>query len=404
MSKINVILLGKFDVFVDGRPTVALLGNSSKSINLLRYLILNIGKPAAISTLIDLFWPDDRSGSNPESALKTMVSRIRANLAKADSSLKNCIISEPRAYKWNTDIPCKVDVFEFETLCCELENAKKLDEAAREKYTRILDIYAEDVSCSLPGEEWALHRSVYLRGRYIRAVYDYLALLGAGGENETIINVSRRALNIDVYDEKLNMGLMRALKATGRVNEAMLYYKKMTAALYKYLGVAPSEEWLDFYSELSVAWLETESDINAARKKLESSDDPDGGVLICDFPVFKSIYQMHLRNSKRNKSEVSIALLGVNLGVNRIRAGESEPRKISSIMDTLLEILNKILRKGDIIAQYSPSQYVILFPMMNRENGKLIHERIKKSFFKAYSPRDVDLAFSMDGIYWHEDS
>lgn len=400
MSEINVIMLGSFDVLIDGRSATAPLGNSSKSVNLLKYLILNMGKPAAISTLIDLFWPDDRSGSNPESALKTMVSRIRANLAKADPSLKNCIISESHAYMWNTDIPCKVDVFEFELLCGKLENTKTLDEAARGKYTRILDIYAGDVSCSLLGEEWAINRSIYLRGRYMRAVYDYLELLAICGDNETIISVSRRALTIDEYDEKLNMELMRAFKATGRVKEAMRYYRRLTAAFYKYLGVAPSEEWLDFYNELSTAGLETESDLEAVRKKLESSDGSDTGALTCDFPVFKRIYQMYRRNSERNKNEVSIALLGVN----GVRDGEFEPHKISAILDTLLEILNKCLRKGDVITQYSPSQFVILLPMMNFENGKLIQERIKKGFFKVYSPNDVRLTFHLSGVCGYEDS
>lgn len=398
MSGIKVVLLGKFDIFINGRSALAHWGNSSKSVNLLKYLILNIGKPSAISTLIDVFWPDDHSGVNPESALKTMVSRIRANLAKADPSLKNCIVSETRAYMWNTDIPCEVDVFEFELLCGELENTEAPGKADREKYTRILDIYAGDVSCSLLGEEWALNRSIYLHSRYMRAIYDYLTLLSSEGDNEAVIIVSRRALLIDEYDEKLNMELMRAFKATGRDKEAMQYYRRLTAAFHKHLGVPPSEEWLDFYNELSASSLEIESDLHTVRKKLENSGDHEGGALICDFPVFKNIYQMHLRNSERNESGVSIALLGVQ----RAHGGEFEPQEMAPIMDILLDILHKSLRKGDVISHYSPSQYSILMPMMNSANGKLIQDRVKKYFFKAYSPNDVKLVFHFDSIGGNE--
>lgn len=395
MSAITIVMLGKFDLIVDGSSAMSQIGNSPKSILLLKYLILNRGKAVPVSTLIDVFWAESEKSSNPESALKTMVSRIRSSLLKVSPALKNCVLSESRSYMWNTEIDCEVDVFLFEALCEQVKDAKALTGDVRDCYTKIIDIYGGDLTSSFIEEEWIVSRSLYLHHLYLQTVYHFIDLLRAERDNEMIIHVSRIALDIDAFDEKLNLELMNALKDSGQQNAALNQYKHVTSAYYKYLGIEPTESIQSFYKSLIRANLASESDIQAIRSDLLKSDHTDGdGAFVCEYSIFKDIYQLQLRNIERQENRMFLALLSVenSMGDN------FDPLVLDAVMRRLLAILKQCLRRGDTISRFSSSQYATLLPMINYSNGYIIVNRIKKLFYKSYPDNSVKLIFHFGSI------
>ena len=40
------------------------------------------------------------------------------------------------------------------------------------------------------------------------------------------------------------------------------------------------------------------------------------------------------------------------------------------------------MRRNDTLARYSPTQYVILLPAVNAEQGKAVLERVKKTYYE----------------------
>lgn len=394
MNAINIVILGKFDIIVHGNSALTYLGNSSKSILLLKYLILNKGKPVSIYDLIDVFWSENEKSINPESALKTMVSRIRSSLAKASPLLKDCILCEGKSYSWNPSIECDVDVFIFEDLCNTLQNETVFDENVREKYLLILNLYGGDLSYSTANEDWLVSRSLYLHHLYLQAVYRFIGFLKEIEEFETIIHVCRIALDIDTFDEQLNLALMNAHKVVGHNNAALMQYRHITSAYYKYLGVEPSEKMLDFYKDLIKADLATETDINSIRQDLKKVQESDGGAFTCDYSIFKDIYQLQLRNMERQKSRMFLSLLSISQSMD----APLEPLVLDGIMRELLEILKECLRKGDTIARYSSSQYALLLPMINYTNGHIVINRIKTMFYQKYQDNAIKLNFQFSSI------
>lgn len=80
MPKVKVFMLGRFEIVANGTEVIKSLGSSKKRIVLLEYLILNRDKPILMKDLFEVLWPGENS-TNPESALKTLVSRLRATLS-----------------------------------------------------------------------------------------------------------------------------------------------------------------------------------------------------------------------------------------------------------------------------------------------------------------------------------
>jgi DNA-binding SARP family transcriptional activator len=395
VSSIKVSMFGKFDIVVDGQSVLTFLGKSPKSTQLLKYLILNQNKAAQVVELIDIFWTESDQSSNPESALKTMISRIRTNLSKAHPIFKNCILAENRGYRWNPDLPCEVDVFVFEELVQSLQSVTELTPESRTAFNQVLDLYGGDLSYASIEEEWTVGRSLYLHHLYTQTVYHYIDLLKKTGEHELIIHICRLALDIDIFDDRLNLELMQALRDTGQNTAALLQYRHVTSAYYKYLGTEPSEEILGFYKSLIKTGLASEADIQTIRQELVRTQDQEEGAFVCDYSVFKDIYQLQMRNIERQQQKMFLALFTVTspLGEEHL-----PPLRLDAVMRELLRILQSSLRKGDTIARYSATQYAILLPMMSYSDGNIVLNRIKRLFYQAFSDNSVTLNFHFGGL------
>ena len=95
------------------------------------------------------------------------------------------------------------------------------------------------------------------------------------------------------------------------------------------------------------------------------------GAFVCEYAVFKEIYNLQLRSLERTSTTIFLALLMVS----SVGQEDMNPLKLDDIMKQLLEVLRFSLRKGDIITHYTASQYALLLPLKSYDNGKLVMER-----------------------------
>ena len=115
MDTIKIEVLGTFDILVDGTSIIPCIGKTQKGTALLRYLILYRDREVTHSDLYDILWPNEEC-INPESALKTLVSRLRNTLNSCSDGLGACIRTERGTYQWNNEFPFTLDLAEFEAL------------------------------------------------------------------------------------------------------------------------------------------------------------------------------------------------------------------------------------------------------------------------------------------------
>lgn len=380
MKAIRVFMLGRFEIVADGNEVIKNLGSSKKRITLLEYLILNKDKTILMKDLFEVLWPGENS-TNPESALKTLVSRLRSTLAGYTPLLEDCIVTDRGGYRWNNALDCEIDIYAFEDLCNEILHAEKFALALREKIGRVTELYAGEL---LPGsdmEAWVATKSVALHNLYLKAVQHYVELLKPLELYDEIAQMCRIALDVDAFDSTLNLELMSALLKIGHNNEALAQYNHATELQYNQENGKPSESMLDFYKKLISVDNDAKANIEAIRNDLLNEEESADGAFVCDYVILRDIYRLNMRNLARLGATMFIALVTVS----SMDDAPLEPLLLDKLMRMLLSTLRENLRRGDTIARYSSTQYAVLLPAVNFETGRVPLERIKKAFYKKYA-------------------
>lgn len=386
-TQIRIRMFGGFSLFVDNECQDRLIGKSRKGMTLLEYLILKYDAVVPNYKLIEVLWPNEES-SNPENALKTLISRFRAILNQITPGLGACIVAGHGGYQFKLLDGMSVDLFEFEDCLKKLEECKQLNEESRRIFSRVLAIYTGDLLQGNEQEDWAVSSSVNLHGRYIKTVYAYLNLLKSKEEYDEIIRTCRFALETDPFDERLHLELMQALVKTNRNNEALMQYKHVTNMHFRYLGVKPPEGIQEFYKQIMQMGDTLDMNIDAIRSELREYGNVHG-AFECEYAVFREIYNLQMRNLERLGSGMYIAMIMITSMDGEVM----DPLKLDDIMKGLGAVLKEHLRKGDTITHFSPSQYALLLPTVNMDSGHMIMERIKRFFYQKYPNSNVMFSY-----------
>ncbi|MCL1963767.1 MAG: hypothetical protein FWF69_01730 [Firmicutes bacterium] len=392
MAAIKIFLLGKFDIMVGNKSAFKVLSSSKKGRMMLVYLILHKDESILSSDLYEVLWPNEAS-SNPESALKTLVSRVRAALGKFDDTLSKCIVTSRGAYRWNGGLQCVIDVFEFEGICRELAKATVMNRAVEDMFEKALTMYAGDLNAGNDGEGWMVSHSAYYHALYLRTAYLAIRLLKENKDCEGIIRVCRRALDVDAFDETMHLELMEALVKTNRSNEALMQYRHATNLHYNYLGTRPPEKIQNFYKQIIHADQSLGMDIDSIRKSLQAADSTNGAFL-CEYAVFKDIYRLLMRSFSRIGGTMFLAVVMLSSS-----GGQAiEPLVLDSAMRQLLNAMIASLRRGDTVTRYSPSQYALLLPAVNYETGRMVLERIRTLFYRQCVDSSLTFAYKLGPV------
>lgn len=387
MQSIQVYMLGRFELFVDGVDIALHLGKSKKRLSLLAYLLLNPDKPVSCYTLAEMLWPNEAS-SNPESALKTLISRLRASLVELNPQLEKCILTGQGHYRWNPEMHTYLDVIEFQTLCDEMLSTRMLSPEMRTKFDRMARLYVGDLLPQCESLDWVAPRSVYYHNLYLKTVRHYLHYLKQAGDFSEIIQVCRLALDVDKFDPSLNLELMAALVQEGRNSEAMEQYNYANDAPSAQLSAQPAETVLDFYKQLIHIDEDACVTLDAIRRELLGYKGEEG-AFVCEYAIFKDIYNLYTRNLERTGNSMFISLITVT----PLKDVEAQPLLLDKVMKMLLDVLRTTLRKGDTITRYSPNQYVVLLTLSSSEAAQVAMERVKKAFYSQYANPNIMVSY-----------
>ena len=377
---IRIQMMGSFLIYINEQRVENPVSKSRKGTALVEYLVLHRGHSVPNQQLLNALWPE-HSVTNPENALKTLVSRMRTLLNQMSPGLGNCIVSDRGAYHWENLPGMKVDALELMDLFDAL-NVERDPEKQRTMYRRVLELYGGDLyqTGDLNGDTGFAQQ---LHMQYLTSVYGYIELLRKAEDFDDVISICRTALEVDSFDDRLHIELMKAMVSLNRTSDALVQYKHATNLTYRYLGTPPSPEMMAFYKEMNKARQSLKYNLDAIRRELHNSS-LDRGAFVCDYEMFKAIYNLEMRNLER---------LGTTMFLGIIMIGDDEGGMDSirqdNIMNGLVEILRDNLRKGDIITHFSPSVIALLLPTVNYKTGTMVMERIRTLFYKRYPNSDI---------------
>ena len=384
---VRIQMMGNFLIYINEERVENPVAKSRKGAALMAFLVLNEGRSVPNQRLLRSLWSENKV-TNPENALKTLVSRMRTTLNQMSPGLGGCIVSDRGAYHWENLPDMKVDVLELSDTFAALR-IERDKTVLRELYKRMLRLYAGDLyqTGDMTGEQAYAQQ---LHSQYLTAVYDYIDLLRASEEYNEISAVCRTALEVDNFDDRLHIELMKAMVNLDRASDAMAQYKHATNLTYRFLGAEPSEEMKAFYRQLNRSRKTLKFNLDAIRNQLQESSQ-ERGAFVCEYAMFREIYNLQMRNLER---------LGASMFLGIIMVGDANDASLDAIrqdnvMSGLVDICKENLRKGDIVTHFAPTIVALLLPTVNYETGHMVMERLRQLFYKRYPNSDIPFHYRL---------
>ena len=217
-TEIQIQIMGRFVITVNGEAHDELITVSPKGLSLLELLILEGGNPVSSEILKRELWHQEITAADPEEAeilkhraklrLKTLVCRTRDYLNHLSPGLEACIVSGRGAYAWQGLTNVSVDVEEMKSLCAFVTKAPSFGVEQWNLAEKLIALYGTGLSLtgdwqSGPQQSFLLHEA------YLKAIFRYLESLEKNEEYFQLYTVCREELKRDPE----NSDLLRMQKA-----------------------------------------------------------------------------------------------------------------------------------------------------------------------------------------------
>ncbi|OUN25284.1 AfsR/SARP family transcriptional regulator [Blautia sp. An81] len=374
-ADLKVYMLGKFSMVYGGRPVTFKRNSATKVLKLLQILLHYSGARGGISRsqlLEDLYGREEVSDA--ANNLRVTVHRLKKMLADTILPDYDYIQIEDGIYKWRSPMPTWVDVIDFSEYVKKGE--AETNEAERYRLFRhACLLYQGDFLPELSGEDWVIINSVAYKKQFsiaLSGVWEYLKYIQ---NYEEMLEISSEAVRIYPFDEWQAMKI-EALMGLDRYKEAMDFYEETARMFFEELGISPSSRIMKLFDEMSAKMTSSYQTAGEIEKKLKEEEEKSG-ALYMSLPSFRDSYRLLQRILERNGQ--SAYLMVITMVDSKGRPAEST-KKQEEYSKALHDAIQKSLRKGDSFTKYSTSQFLILLVGTNKENCRLIFERIVNNF------------------------
>lgn len=390
---LQVQMLGQFTLRYGDR-TISDSDNRSRRVwSLLAYMLYNHGRSFAQEELIHLYWSNGEKSADPGNALKSIFHRIRTALDKLQPGFGRLLIRRKAGrYFWNNVMPLSLDTEDFEAHFHAAEAAGD-DDVRLAEYQAALALYAGDPLPRMTDEIWTIPIVAYYHSLYTRAAAGAIELLEKQERTAEAVALCRRAIHIEPYQEDLYEHLMRGLLRTGDMKGAMSVYEEMSELLFAHFGVMPSETLRTLYRQATRTVNDRTLTMDEVCSQL-AEPAPHGGAMVCEYDFFKILYRAEARSIARNGHSANICLLSVSGKDGEMLAR----RSLDPAMNNLQVLVQNNLRRGDVIARCSISQYIILLPQANYENSRMVADRLVSAFYRRYPHSPARLRYTVQPL------
>ncbi|MGH9223589.1 MAG: EAL domain-containing protein [Acidimicrobiales bacterium] len=244
--RLVVRLLGPFEVALAGR-TVQI--GSPKQRAVLALLALQAGRVASSDTLCDLVWDEDQPAS-PAATLQSLISRLRATLARASGARVELgrDVLRTREPGWVLDVePAAVDALRFQELVARARRRHERCEqvAAAADLEEALRLWRGDALVDVVDAGYLGPQATRLNEARLDAVEDLAGVeLAIGRPAEALARLETH-VDANRLRERAWGLLMVALYRLGRQATALRAFQQVRTILAEELGLDPSPELAD---------------------------------------------------------------------------------------------------------------------------------------------------------------
>lgn len=387
-DKIHIKMLGEFSMTYKGN-TISDSDNRSKKVwSLLEYLVANHGKDVSQAALIDLLWSDEKS-EDPYNSLKTLLHRTRVLLDGLNHPSQKLIAHRRDNFSWNTSVPYDIDIAQFDALCKKAASGKLTDSQRQPIYEEAIELYKGEFLPRNSAETWAVSLATHYQNEFTQLVYEYCELLKRAGAYDRIVEVCKKAITFDPYDEHTHYLLIDALYRSGQQKKSIQQYQMVISMFYDKFGLSPSSELTNLYQEIIKTENDTEIDLSVIQNDLKEKD-AERTAYLCDYSVFQNLYRIEARAAARSGLSVFLCLITLQSTAKKDSVSHQ-----SKAMNRMSKTIANTLRSGDVFARYSINQFIIMLPSTSYENCIMIGERILKKYDEEKPKLSVSVSYTL---------
>ncbi|MCM1334442.1 MAG: diguanylate cyclase [Bacteroides sp.] len=392
METLKITMFGEFSIAYGDNIITEQSKRSKKMWTLLQFLIANHNRDISQAELIDLLW-GARAGDNPVGALKTSLHRLRACLSALGlPEGEEIIVNKMGSYAFNNALNASIDFDDFELYYKKSLNAQ----SEKERTTlsmKAIELYDGDFLPKSSEVEWIAPLTAYYHSLFLKIVRETLETLYRHRYYTEILDISRRALTVEKLDDKIHYYYVLALAESGEKAKAKEHYAYVMDLFYNKNAINPSPDFIALYEQTVKDDRAYSTDFAILKGQL---DDQRGepGTFYCEFPFFKHVYQLEVRDAERSGRLTSLCLL---TAVSPDQE-DLEPKRLEKVMTKLSECIRTSLRSRDVYSRYSVSQFVMLLTNTTNEQAEMILNRILKRFKKENPRLACTLLYRFDRV------
>lgn len=206
------------------------------------FLIIERTNPVSVEEIADVLWPIQRPIAW-ESALRALISKLRAVLVRVGAGRQLCIANAFGCYQLQLPPTAWVDLEVAKWNLHQAEGALQRGDPAT--------AYAPAVIAStitrrpfLSGEtaDWVVRRREEIRGILVRAVDCVIEACFLSGDTTLALKNATEAVSLEPFREAAYQKLMRLHASVGNPAEALRVYGRCREILAAELGIRPSPE------------------------------------------------------------------------------------------------------------------------------------------------------------------
>lgn len=391
-NQLEIYMLGRFSLGYEGKIILEDEGRTRKVWTLLGYLLANHNRKLGPQELPELLCGDDRS-NDPARTVKNLIYRLRCMLDDSGLSEQEYILQRGGIYGWNTELNYTIDTNIFISKYQSALRISNDPDCALKMYLEALELYQGKFLPHEAYDAWAVNLSTYYHRIFLDSVFSVYRILEQKQDFTAMIPICEKAIHIDPYEEELYKIYIHCLTKNERHKDALLAYETITNRLYNDTGVNPSKELRSLYRDIVKTLKSVETDIMIIKEDLNEGGQANC-CYYCQYEIFKDIYRFVARGAGRGGASFFIMLCTLTDDKDEIPSIQY----LGEAMETLKACIEASLRKSDVFARYSNSQYVIMLPGISYENGSMVGERILTSFRRNKSSKHLKLHYKLNPL------
>lgn len=392
MEKLIIKTFGEFSISYGDNVITEHSKRSKKMWTLLQFMIANHNRTIPQSELINLLW-GNKSSENPVGALKTSLHRLRNCLSELGlPEGEEIIVNSMGTYAFNNRLESEIDFDMFESLY-KKSLAAQSEKEKTNLYLSAAELYRGDFLSRSKDDAWVAPLTAYYHSLYIRIVKDLIQTMFKHKYYSDIIAVCRKALDIEQLDDFIHYYYIKALFETGDKAAAKIHYAYVMDLFYNKHGINPSPEFVSLYEETVKDDRSYNVNFGILKGQLDDLNE-ESGAFYCEFPFFKHVYQLEVRDAVRNDRPTHLCLI---TAVSKLQQ-ELEPKALNRVTTKLSDCIRSSLRTRDVFSRYSASQFVLLLTNTTKEQAEMVLNRILKRFKKENPKLNCTLLYKFDKV------